>query len=205
MITLSQIALSRAQFKTHLFLRYMKYQELLLYLVEIAALNATNLVIYQVCSWCVVMEHFHYVKSGCLVLPLSVESDEFVKCFVPCEGVDLETEEAGEIHISDILPFNPQNFKNLKEKGIGNMPGIANIDWTSIISKQVEAGNFLECHRPEYHEVWMVGDNAFFPEGASDSIRLRSSFVRNVNKQPVDIIKVPVAWFNIEVSEEYPE
>ena len=71
------------------------------------------------------------------------------------------------------------------------MSAIRGTDFSSLCSGQVDAGDHVLC-RGGLNEVYSVADDAYFPEGFRDSIRFTKDFVKNVNKQPFDIIKSPM-------------
>ena len=149
-----------------------------------------------VTSRCVIGEDVDtFIRSGQLVLPISFD-EENIKVFIPCEGIDADIEEvpawADEVKLTEIIPgYDVKDVPNLRVRAQGKMTGVRGSDFTTIKSQQVEPGDFLACRGGEIYEIWSVADNAFFPEGTRDSIRLKRNFVKNVNKQPFDIIKVP--------------
>lgn len=151
-----------------------------------------------IAAWAVVTEDVNsFIQSGKLVIPIkALDQNSSTLCFVPCEGLDPDTEEppswAMPVVMSDIVgPLHAKDFLGLKKRANGTITASHGTDYVSIVSKQVEPGDFVYC-RGEIYKVSTVGDDAFFPEGSRDILRLTSDIRKNINRQPFDIIRFPV-------------
>ena len=127
------------------------------------------------------------LTNGKLLIPLSLKECK-VKCFVPCDGLDGDTDDipswAKKIMISHIFSsFNVDDYPSLKVRGDGKISCVKGTDFRSLVSGQVEPGDVI-YFRGVAGKVMAVGSDAFFPEGCRDIVRFTSLFTRNCNKQP---------------------
>ena len=134
------------------------------------------------------------LQKGALVIPLEETSDT-IRCFHPCGGIDPDTDEvpvwAEDICLKELVPnIDTKQLYPLRKPGIGKMSFIRNTDFTSIISGQVFEGDLVVC-RGQWHEVFAVSDDAFYPEGLRNCVRFTHDAQRNINKQRFDIIRWP--------------
>ena len=132
--------------------------------------------------------------KGKLVIPIK-EKPEVITCFLPCGGLDPETDEipswAEDVLITDLFKgFDVKDFPSLQHKGVGKMSALRKQDYTSIASGQVNEGDYIIC-RGECKLVYAVAEDAFYPPGLRNCVRLKTSFKRNINKQSYSIAKIP--------------
>ena len=118
-----------------------------------------------------------------------------IKCFIPCGGLDPDTDNVPlwcqSYNIKDIVPnLKPMDLYSIRKPGIGKMSAIVKTDYTSITSGQVGEGDIILC-RGQWMEVYAFGDDAFYREGVHDSVRFRKNVTKNCNKQKYDIMKWP--------------
>ena len=135
-----------------------------------------------------------YITEGALVLPIKYEKDEVI-CFVPCDGLDPETNNilswVESIPISSLMPFKITDHSNLKVKGMGKETFFSGTDYTSIPSGQVAIGDLIMFRGKVTNEVMSFADDAFAPEGTRDSVRFKNRFCSNSRKQHFHIFKEP--------------
>lgn len=136
-----------------------------------------------------------FLQKGTLLLPIQ-QNHHTIKCFVPCAGLDPETDNiptwCESYKINDVLPnINIKDLYPIRKAGIGKLSAINKQDYSSIPSGQIEIGDVILC-RGQWMEVLVFGGDAFYTEGAHDIVRFTKNFTKNINKQKYDIMKWPI-------------
>ena len=139
--------------------------------------------------------HGNDFVKGALVIPIE-QKNEMCKCFIPCAGLDPDTDQMPEwcesYNIRQLVPdLNAMELYPIRRPGIGKLIALRGTSYGTIVSGQIEEGDIFYS-RGQWLEVYAFGDDAFYKEGTHDSIRFTRDVSKNINKQKFEIMKWPI-------------
>ena len=113
-----------------------------------------------------VQNEFPWLQQGSLVMPLRYLGGSDVECFIPCAGMDPDTDDipawSKEIRLNNIVPdLDPKKcIYPLRSAGEGKLTGYRNFNFVIIPPNQVKKDDFIVC-RSQWMQVVTAGEDAF--------------------------------------------